>query len=271
MQQSDCKFNYQMASFFSGTSGILLPYKNKTFYPVEWQAKSRLEVYGLLHNSVEVNSTFYKIPRVHTIVRWATEVPRDFRFTFKLWKGITHNKSLHFDEADVRLFMETINGIDTNRGCLLIQLPPSTGFACVAQLDRLLSCISDLNTAGWRVCVEFRNRTWHRSECVELLSAYGASLVLHDKGGMGVDIDQAVGDTVYLRFHGPDGNYRSSYDEAFLKEYSLYIAGWLAEGKEVYVYFNNTIGDALANLNLLVAYVDEEWPAGRGGAPTGAI
>src|SRR5690606_30740741 len=207
MQQSDCKFNYQMTSFFSGTSGILLPYKNKTFYPVEWQAKSRLEVYGLLHNSVEVNSTFYKIPRVHTIVRWATEVPRDFRFTFKLWKGITHNKSLHFDEADVRLFMETINGIDTNRGCLLIQRPPSTGFACAEKLCRLLSWFWDRTTGGSCVYLEFRNRTWLRSECVELLSAYGASLVLHDKGGLGVAIDHAVGDTVSLRFHGPDGNY----------------------------------------------------------------
>ncbi|MNU04703.1 hypothetical protein D3C72_2492280 [compost metagenome] len=60
-----------------------------------------------------------------------------------------------------------------------------------------------------------------------------------------------------MRFHGPEGNYKGSYEDSFLQEYSFYIKDWLDEGKEVYVYFNNTVGAALDNLTTLSAYVEE--------------
>lgn len=58
-------------------------------------------------------------------------------------------------------------------------------------------------------------------------------------------------DFIYLRFHGPQGNYRESYAEDFLNEYATYIHEWMEAGKTVYVYFNNTMGDALKNLEAL--------------------
>ncbi len=56
---------------------------------------------------------------------------------------------------------------------------------------------------------------------------------------------------IYLRFHGPTGNYRDSYSDAFLSEYATYIKEWLGDDKAVYVYFNNTMGDAFKNLTTL--------------------
>jgi len=244
--------------YFSGTSGILLPYKNKSYYPNDLKGKSRLAVYSLLFNSLEVNSSFYKIPRRETVGRWSLETSDNFRFTFKLWKGITHQKDLMFDHSDVVKFLDVISAVDKKKGCLLIQLPPSTTFSSLSHLDKLLRCITtDRLSLGWHVCVEFRHQSWYCQQTMALLNSYGINLVLHDKDAKGIAIQYTGSDVVYMRFHGPEGNYKGSYEDALLHEYSGYIKEWLAEGKEVYAYFNNTIGDAIANLSTLEDYIKQ--------------
>lgn len=242
--------------YFSGTSGILLPYKNKTYYPEDLRHRSRLTVYSLLFNSLEVNSSFYKIPRRETVGRWNQETSDNFRFTFKLWKGITHQKDLVFEPNDVAKFLDVIDAVEEKKGCLLIQLPPSIKFSSLINLDKLLRCIAtDKRSLGWHVCVEFRHQSWYCEETTKLLHSYGMNLVLHDKDGSSINIQHVNHDIVYIRFHGPQGDYKGSYEEAILYEYSGYIKEWLAEGKEVYTYFNNTIGAAIANLRTLEEYI----------------
>lgn len=246
------------ASYYSGTSGILLPYKNKNFYPESFQGKSRLTVCSHLFNSLEVNSSFYKIPRQETVQRWSEEVTADFRFTFKLWRGITHAKGLSFDPQDVYQFMDVIAAVGDKKGCLLVQLPPSISLSYNTQVNHLLETIMKNDQSnGWRVCVEFRHESWYREETYQLLEDYGIASVIHDKHDRGIHLQDTVTPFVYVRFHGPDGNYKGSYEDAFLQEYSYYIKDWLDAKKEVYVYFNNTIGAAIDNLNTLSAYVAE--------------
>src|SRR5215210_6350575 len=79
-----------------GTSGIVVPGSKET-YPVAFQGQSRLSYYASLLNTVEINSTFKKIPRLSTFERWSAEVPADFQFTLKLWKEITHVKQLKIE------------------------------------------------------------------------------------------------------------------------------------------------------------------------------
>lgn len=244
--------------YFTGTSGILLPYKNKNYYPEEFQDKSRLAVYSLLFNSLEVNSSFYKIPREETVRRWSEETTDNFRFTFKLWKGITHQKELKFDPQDVARFLSVIDAVGQKKGCLLIQLPPSFKFASIGLLAELLDCIAQNNRSeGWSICVEFRDPVWYREETSELLKSYNMNLVIHDKNmqGMRLQYADANANIIYMRFHGPNGDYKGSYTDNILFEYSTYINDWIAEGKEVYTYFNNTIGAALSNLNTLAKYI----------------
>ncbi|WP_235212271.1 DUF72 domain-containing protein [Sphingobacterium sp. ML3W] len=244
--------------YYAGTSGILLPYKNKSYYPEKLQDKSRLAVCSLLFNSVEINSSFYHIPRAVTMLRWSHEVTDGFLFTFKLWKGITHAKGLAFEAADVARFMEAIAAVGEKKGCLLIQLPPSAHFDALLPLNRLLETIVGLpQSKGWRICVEFRHPSWYRAETMQLLDDYRFAMVLHDKNNKGINLQHTGANFIYLRFHGPGGDYRGSYDDAFLQEYSAYIKEWLSDGKDVFVYFNNTMGAAIANLNTLSAYVIE--------------
>lgn len=236
----------------------MLPVPNKACYPPEYRDKSRLHYYATLFNSIEVNSSFYKIPMAATVRKWATEVSPDFRFTFKLWRGITHNKGLDFNPADVERFMRVISHADAHKGCLLVQFPPSLKAGNLPQLGQLLRIIR-LNDPDqqWQVAVEFRDRSWYSEAMYDLLQQYGASLVIHDLPASSSPMLTTAG-FVYLRFHGPNGGYRGSYAESFLAEYAQYVTEWQEEGKTVYVYFNNTMGDAVQNLITLRQFIAPE-------------
>jgi uncharacterized protein YecE (DUF72 family) len=255
--------------FHSGTSNIELVEKNKQAFPPEFQLKSRLAYYSSLFNSVEINSTFYKLPLPSTLEKWAMDVPDGFRFTLKLWREITHAPRLAFTSAQVEKFMRIANRIGVKKGCLLIQFPAGTTSTQADQLERLLAAIemSDCDKSpeladgqvpeiaygsSWKIAVEFRHSSWHNDHVYSLLKKYGAVLVWHDRPVMEDAGTHASHSVVYLRFHGPKGDYRGSYSDAFLFERAGQVRQWLSQGREVYAYFNNTMeGDAPKNLATL--------------------
>ncbi len=246
-----------ITNYFSGTSGLVLPVPNKTHYPPEFCDKSRLCYYASLNNSIEVNSSFYKIPQARTVAKWAHEVPDDFKFTFKLWRGITHEKGLTFNPADVTRFMEAIDGAGLKKGCLLVQFPPSAKATLMPPLQYLVSCITEADPdRAWQIAIELRHASWYTDAVFEYAESNKLSIVLHDIPASATPLHYYdTADTVYLRFHGPGGKYRGSYADDVLHEYSSYIREWQHEGKTVYVYFNNTMGDAVRNLEALNAFV----------------
>jgi uncharacterized protein YecE (DUF72 family) len=235
----------------SGTSGLVLPVPNKQSFPPAYRDKSRLTYYSSLFNSIEINSSFYKVPKGNTVKKWTTEVPPAFVFTYKLWQGITHVKGLAFNPEDVLNFMSVINEAGRHKGCLLVQFPPSLTIDGFSQVESLLSLITD-----WKVALEFRHPSWYISETFELADEYGASVVLHDIPKSRNTRLNNKADFVYLRFHGPAGDYKGGYTPAQLEQHAIQIKEWMKAGKEVFVYFNNTIGDAIINLmdlNALIA------------------
>ena len=243
--------NLQADTFYSGISGLQLDIPKYSF-PPPFENASRLTYYASLFNSIEINSSFYKIPQAATVHKWAASVPEKFRFTFKLWKGITHSKALNFNKEDVSAFFNSIDSVKGKKGCLLIQFPPSLSRASTAQLDNLLSCIKETNTTqDWKVAVEFRNKSWYHEHVYDLLNFHKAAIVIQDIPKSATPLLNHTSDSIYIRFHGPSGNYRDSYSEDFLNEYASYLNEWLEEGKTVYVYFNNTMGDAFKNLKTL--------------------
>ena len=244
---------------FMGTSGLVLPYKNRQAYPAKFEGWSRLAVYAALTNSLEVNSIFYKLPRESTVEQWRVSVPDDFRFTFKLWKQITHSKGLQFDPADVTKFFTVIAGAKDKKGCILVQFPASVKPVLFKKVTLLLSCVQEANHVGWPIAVEFRNTGWYKEPTYDLLNEHGATMVVHDKAGSASPQADLEAGHIYLRFHGPDGNYKGSYDQGLLYEYAGYIANWLNAGKAVYVYFNNILGGALENLRVLRKFIQEDF------------
>ncbi len=235
-------------SIYTGTSNIVLPVPNKLLFPPDYQDRSRLCYYASLFNSLEVNSSFYKVPMRSTVEKWAADVPADFKFTFKLWKQITHNKGFVFDPHDLQKFMNAINGAGDKKGCLLIQFPPSLGIN-INQLRVLLDAIIMIdNGREWKVAVEFRNKSWYTDDVYELLENYQMVMVIQDMPKSATPFIDSDVPFVFLRFHGPNGGYRGSYTDEHLAEYASYISNWQDEGKTIFAYFNNTMGDALQNL-----------------------
>ncbi len=246
-----------ISNFYSGTSNIVLPVANKSLYPEAFLDKTRLTYYASLFNSLEVNSSFYKIPMAKTVAKWVTEVPDDFRFTFKLWKGITHNKELVFNPDDITRFFDVIGAAGNNKGSVLVQFPPSL----VCNMKQLHYLLSHLQVADpkntWDIAVEFRNKSWYNEHVYELLAQYKMAMVIHDLPASATPITATEASFIYLRFHGPESGYRGSYEEDVLSEFAEYIKEWLADGKTVYTYFNNTAGAAVHNLITLNNLVDQ--------------
>jgi len=237
--------------FYSGTSNLVLPVKNKSYFPEAFREQTRLSYYASLFHSVEINSSFYRMPFARTVAKWASEVPDDFRFTFKLIQTVTHSVKRQFNTAPVAEFMERINAAGAKSGCLLVQLPPSFSVDLV-QLHELLTLLT--TTGGshqWPLAIEFRHNSWYIDNMYELLHKYNAAMVLHDMRISASPFELTSDQFVYLRFHGPESGYRGSYSDQYLQEYASYIREWMEEGRAVYAYFNNTMGSAVQNLATL--------------------
>jgi uncharacterized protein YecE (DUF72 family) len=240
-------------SFYSGTSNIVVPLKQSE-YPPELKGASRLAYYASLFTSVEINATFYKLPKRATVEAWRDSVPADFRFTFKVPKTITHAPDLQFNTSEVDAFIETVAGAGDKKGCLLVQLPPKLGRDQESELEGLIESLAS-DAAGWRIAVEFRHPSWYDKTVYRMLQQYGAGMVKQDLPKAPTPAVEVSPDFVYLRFHGPDGSYRGSYEDTFLEVQAARIRDWLKGGKEMYVYFNNTMGNALGNLQTLNAMI----------------
>ncbi|MEO6314738.1 MAG: DUF72 domain-containing protein [Chitinophagaceae bacterium] len=234
-----------------GTSNIVLP-GNKMSFPPAFQKSSRLTYYSSLFNTVEVNSSFYKVPLPRTLERWCSEVSRDFQFTIKLWKNITHTKLLDYNPQEVDFFMQTIRHLDNKKGCLLIQLPGKISVVYFEQVCRLLLHIQRCNLAPkWRVCIEFRHDSWYSNQTWKQIADLQVWPVLHDMPAAALRMLPYETPVVYLRFHGVLGDYKGSYSKKTLDGFADQIARWLAAGKDVYAYFNNTMGSAFDNAQYL--------------------
>ncbi len=242
----------ELTEVFAGISGLILPVKNKSAYPQEFKNKSRLNYYSSLTNSIEFNSSFYKIPMPKTVEKWANDVPANFKFTFKLWREITHSNGLDYEDDYVKKFMDSINKVGNKSGCILCQFPPSFKPSKMPKLQNLIYLIKEYSEEiKWNIAVEIRHNSWYIPDFCEMLEKNDVALVFHDKSGFNFQIiDQDI-QFVYLRFHGPGGNYKGSYSDDVLYQQAHYIYDWLAAGKRVYVYFNNTMGAAFENMETL--------------------
>jgi uncharacterized protein YecE (DUF72 family) len=240
-----------------GISNAAVPGNKKTF-PPQFQLTTRLHYYSSMFNTVEVNSCFYKTHLLSTYEKWRNEVPEDFQFSLKVSKEITHVKNLEGDLACMRSFIEAAEGTGHKKGCLLIQFPGKITLNYFKKVELILQEIQKQDlTKQWRMAVEFRNPSWYTGETRELLDEHNAAIVLHDFAkAKNFHLIGKAG-FIYMRLHGPKGNYRESYDYQSLQIRASEIRSWLGEGKDVYVYFNNTIGNAFENAHSLKAMLSQ--------------
>jgi uncharacterized protein YecE (DUF72 family) len=245
------------AQLYIATSNIILP-GNKQTFPPSFRSTTRLHYYAHHFNSLEINRSFYKTPLYRTFKKWAEDVPADFRFSVKLTRQITHQKNLFFDQQIIADFMNAAAGIGEKKGCLLIQFPGKITLDYFNKVESILSYIKNFNLShSWKIAIEFRHASWYITETYQLLALCNAVMVLHDMpSSMILETAQTL-PFIYLRLHGPSGNYRGSYSTVFLQYRAAQIRLWLQQGKAVFIYFNNTIGNAFQNAITLKEIIDD--------------
>ncbi len=222
-----------------GTSGWNYGHWRDRFYPQGLRQADWLPYYAGYFATVEVNNTFYRVPDRKTVALWARQAPSAFRFAVKMWRGVSHFKKLKDCREHLEKFFLPIGALPTNqRGPLLVQLPSNQG-KDLAKLDAFLGTLKEVShPARWKIALEFRNRDWLCPETYELLNRRRAAICLHDMPPAAV-AEPNDASFVYVRRHGPAGDYGQSYSDRALCEDARRIRHWLGEGRMVFAYFNN--------------------------------
>ena len=195
-------------TLYVGTSGYSYkPWKGK-FYPKDLPDKEMLQFYGERFRTVEINNTFYRMPKASVLEAWAGDVPPDFRFVIKASNRITHIKRLKDVDEPVSILLKVIGALKERLGPLLFQLPPNMKKDAARLRDFLA-----LLPANRRAAFEFRHPSWFDDEVFALLREHQAALCIAEAED---DLEVpfvATADWGYLRLRLPD------YSDAELKKW----------------------------------------------------
>lgn len=221
------------AKIYIGTSGWQYKHWRSTFYPEQVKSKDHLFYYQNYFETVEINSSFYRLPTKETFIKWREAVPQKFVYAVKANRFITHMKKLADPVDSLDLMLANITGLEDKLGPLLFQLPPGWKI----NSERFENFLSSL-PKGLRCVFEFRNETWYDPQIYGLLEKYGCAFCIYELAGHLSPL-KITADFVYIRLHGPGNKYQGSYDEPALQKWAQLCREWLDKGKDVYLYFDN--------------------------------
>lgn len=217
---------------YTGCSGYAYESWRGRFYPRDTPRKNWLEYYAGTFDTVEINSTFYRLPEETTLKNWHGQVPGNFRFTLKGSRYVTHLKKLNRTEAAVREFTNRAALLKGKLGCILWQLPANQ-HKDVAKLETFCRALS----RNFRNVLEFRDNSWFDQEVYDVLAHYGVIFcVVSAPDGIRGDVVKTAS-RVYARFHGPTAWYRGEYSREELRRWAEKLKG--AKSRQIYAYFNN--------------------------------
>jgi uncharacterized protein YecE (DUF72 family) len=219
-----------------GCSGWEYKHWRNDFYPVSIARTRWFDHYAQLFDTVEINNTFYRLPERSTFVAWAARAPRDFLYSIKASRFLTHMKKLKDPEEPLERLFSRMNALGGHLGPVLYQLPPGW------KLDReRLEHFLQALPHGFRHVMEFRDPSWYSDDVMRMLERYGVALCLHDMRGSATGRER-VGPFVYVRFHGASGTYSGSYPDSRLGDWATWLGLQQRSGADVYGYFNNDVG-----------------------------
>lgn len=218
-----------------GTSGWQYSSWKGAFYPAGVPQRAWLRFFAERFPTVEVNNSFYMLPKATSFERWRDETPEGFVVTVKANRYITHIRRLREARDAVQTFWSRARLLGPKLGPVLFQLPPRF----VADVELLRDFLAVL-PEEMRAAFEFRDGSWERDQVYELLDRAGAAFVLADRPAARVP-DVVTGGWSYVRFHqGRPGI--ADYPREKLRRWAARIATMPAE--RTYVYFNNDPGGA---------------------------
>jgi uncharacterized protein YecE (DUF72 family) len=213
-------------NLYVGTSGYSYKEWKGSFYPADLPAKQMLRYYGERFNTVEINNTFYRMPKASVLEGWAGEVPASFRFILKAPQRITHMQRLKDAADSVSYLLEVAGALKERLGPLLFQLPPNLK-KDVPRLREFLALLPSQRRAAF----EFRHESWFDEEVFGLLRDHQTALCIAEAEG---DLETPFVSTApwgYLRLRRPD------YGDKELRDWGQRIGGqgW----QDAFVFFKH--------------------------------
>ena len=214
----------------AGASGYSFKEWKGTFYPEKLKPEDMLAWYSERLPTVEINNTFYQMPKAAVLENWAKTTPEDFKFAIKASRRITHMSRLKAATAadSVNFLYATLSALGAKRGPVLFQLPPFLK----KDLPRLSEFL-DLLPAGHCAAFEFRHDSWFDDDVYDVLKGAGASLCLSEReSGSEISAPPPLVETAswgYVRLR------LETYSEDDLREWAARLAA--TAWREIYVYF----------------------------------
>ena len=213
-------------NLYVGTSGYSYKEWKGTFYPEDLPDKQMLRFYGERFRSVEINNTFYRMPKASVLEAWAKEVPADFVFVLKASQRITHHQRLKDADDSMSYLLEVAGALKERLGPLLFQLPPYLRKDAPRLREFLALLPSDR-----RAAFEFRHQSWFDDEIFGLLRDHRAVLCIAEAEN---DLEipfVSTADWGYLRLRRPD------YGDAELKAWGKRVHE--QEWREAFIFFKH--------------------------------
>jgi uncharacterized protein YecE (DUF72 family) len=220
-------------------------WRNGVFYPARCATGNWLAYYARYFDTVEINSTFYRLPKRSAVDRWLEQTPESFSFAVKASRYLTHIKRLRDLPFHLDKLLERIEPLSSSPKCgpLLWQLPPTFK----RDEERLEAALVGL-PEKMRHAFEFRHESWFRDSVYELLRHHQVALVIADRPEIQSfqSLELTAGFT-YLRFHSGSHTNEGRYSSTQLAKWAKQIRSWSSD-LDVYAYFNNDWqGYAVAN------------------------
>ncbi len=217
-----------------GCSGWNYKSWRETFYPKGMPPNRWLAHYAEHFETVEVNNTFYRLPKRDAVANWVAQTPDDFIFTIKSSRYLTHIKRLTDLRDGVARFAERIEPLleSPKMGPVLWQLPANFH----RDDERLANALARL--PPWRHCFEFRHPSWFDRDVIAMLREHDVALVIGDHPERPFQTHDFTADWTFIRFHYGHRGRRGNYSATELEEWRRRIGRWRRK-VEVFVYFNN--------------------------------
>ena len=194
--------------WLAGTSGYSYKEWKGSFYPADMKAAAMLPYYAAQLPAVEINNTFYRLPRANVLDDWRDAVPARFRFAIKASRRITHQAKLADCEETATFLAQSLERLGDKLGCVLFQLPPY-----LRKDAERLGAFLGLWPQALPAAFEFRHVSWFDNEIADLLAQHAAAICVSEDGKLDLPDFHGTTDWLYFRLRKP------GYEDAELERW----------------------------------------------------
>ena len=216
-----------------GTSGWHYDHWAGPFYPADLPKDKWLEYYAQHFDTVELNNTFYHLPKEKSLKRWHKLAPKNFLYAVKASRYITHIKKIKDVSEELTRFLDLAVLLGRKLGPILYQLPPSL-HKDIARLESFIEILPKNKIAVF----EFRHESWYCEDTYKMMRKFNVGFCIHDLSG-NESPRIITGDVIYIRFHGTTGRYSGCYSKSMLANWAKWLKDHAKDVRSIYVYFNN--------------------------------